>query len=79
MDFETHPTRRKPAYVPDDPLLNAREAAIETGRGLSTFGRDVRAGTLPTAYYITPRSPRWRRSELRSSVAATRRHKPGDV
>lgn len=64
--------RRKPTYVPDDPLLDAREAATETGRALSTFWRDVRAGCLPLAYYVTPRAPRWRRSELRAAVNATR-------
>ena len=64
--------RRKPAYVPDDPLLTAAEAAIETGRALSTFWRDVRAKLLPPAYYVTPKSPRWRRSELRDTVTATR-------
>lgn len=64
--------RRRPTYVPDDPLLDAREAAIETGRALSTFWRDVRAGRLPPAYYVTPKCPRWRRSELRAAVAATR-------
>lgn len=64
--------RRKPAYLPDDPLLTAAESAAETGRGLSTFWRDVRAGRLPPAYYVTPRCPRWRRSELRAAVDACR-------
>ncbi len=64
--------RRKPAYIPDDPLLDAREAAAETGRALSTFWRDVRAGLLPPPYRVTPRSPRWRRSELRAAVDACR-------
>ena len=36
--------RRKPTYVPDDPLLTAAEAAAERGQALSTFWRDVRAG-----------------------------------
>ena len=65
--------RAKPTYVPDDPLLTAAESAAETGRGLSTFWRDVRAGRLPPAYYVTPRCPRWRRSELRAAVNACRR------
>lgn len=64
--------RRKPQYVCDDPLLTASEAAAETGRGLSTFWRDVRAGLLPLAHYVTPRAPRWRRSELRAAVDACR-------
>jgi len=64
--------RRKPQYVCDDPLLTAAEAAAETGRGLSTFWRDVRAGRLPPPYRVTPKCPRWRRSELRAAVAACR-------
>jgi predicted DNA-binding transcriptional regulator AlpA len=76
MDSATRPshghTRRKPAYVPDDPLLDARESAAETGRGLSTFWRDVRARRLPPPYRVTPKCPRWRRSELRAAVEACR-------
>jgi predicted DNA-binding transcriptional regulator AlpA len=64
--------RRKPTYVPDDPLLDARESAAETGRGLSTFWRDVASGKLPPPYRVTPKAPRWRRSELRAAVAACR-------
>ena len=64
--------RRRPPYVVDDPLLNAQEAAAESGRAVSTFWRDVRAGKLPKPYHVTPKSPRWRRSELRAAVAATR-------
>ena len=64
--------RRKPAFLPDDPLLTAAEAAVETGRGLSTFWRDVRAGRLPQALYILPHCPRWRRSELQAAVDACR-------
>lgn len=59
-------------YTPQDPLLNAAEAAAETGRAVSTFWRDVKGGLLPPAYYVTPRSPRWRRSELRAAVDACR-------
>lgn len=68
--------RRKPCYVADDPLLSAGEAAIETGRGLSTFWRDMRAGRLPPPYYILPHCPRWRRSELRAAIDACRRTTP---
>lgn len=56
-----------------DPLLTAQEAAPETGRALSTFWRDVKRGTLPPPYYVTPRCPRWRLSELRAVVAAAPR------
>lgn len=64
--------RRKPEYVPDDPLLTAAEAAVERGQALSTFWRDVRAGRVPPAYYVSPRCPRWRRSELRAALEACR-------
>jgi len=53
-------------YCPDDPLLKAKEAAAELGIGVSTFWRDVRLQRLPLPYYVSPRSPRWRRSELRA-------------
>jgi predicted DNA-binding transcriptional regulator AlpA len=68
--------RRRPDYVPDDPLLTAAEAAAETGRAASTFWRDAAAGRLPAAYYVTPRCPRWQRSELRASVEACRARRP---
>jgi predicted DNA-binding transcriptional regulator AlpA len=64
--------RRKATYVPDDPLLTAAEAAAERSQALSTFWRDVRAGRVPPAYYVSPRCPRWRRSELREALLACR-------
>jgi hypothetical protein len=64
--------RRKPAYVVDDPLLTAAEAAAERGQAISTFWRDVRAGRVPSAYYPSPRCPRWRRSHLRAGLEVTR-------
>ena len=64
--------RRKPSYLPEDPLLTASESAVERGQALSTFWRDVAAGRVPPAYYVTPRAPRWCRSELRASVDACR-------
>ena len=78
MDTQAQPNqrqkrdRRKPVYVPDDPLLSPAEAAAERGQALSTFWRDVAAGRVPDAFYISPRCPRWRRSELRASVDACR-------
>lgn len=63
---------RRATYAPQDPLLNAPESAAETGRAISTFWRDVKAGRLPPPYYVTPRCPRWRRSELRAAVDACR-------
>lgn len=59
--------------IPSDPLLTARESAAETGRAVSTFWRDVKLGRLPRPYYVTPRAPRWRLSELRASVEAAPR------
>lgn len=56
-----------------DPLLSAAAAAPETGRALSTFWRDVKRGILPAPYYVTPKAPRWRRSELRAAVDAAPR------
>lgn len=69
--------RRKLSYVPDDPLLTAAEAAAERGQALSTFWRDVAAGRVPAAYYVTPRCPRWRRSELRAALEASRADRKG--
>jgi predicted DNA-binding transcriptional regulator AlpA len=64
--------RRQLEYVPDDPLLTAAEAAAERGQALSTFWRDVRAGRVSPAYRVSPRCPRWRRSELRAALEACR-------
>lgn len=64
--------RRRFTYIPDDPLLRAAEAAAERGQALSTFWRDVAAGRVPPAYYVSSRSPRWRRSELRAALVACR-------
>ncbi len=64
--------RRKPEYIPADPLLTAAEAAAERGQALSTFWRDVAAGRVPAAFYVSPRCPRWRRSELRAALEACR-------
>ena len=67
MELSTHAAssgrrlRRKPEYIPDDPLLTAAEAASERGQAISTFWRDVRAGRVPPACYVSPRCPRWRR------------------
>jgi len=64
--------RRKPGFLPDDPLLTATEGAAERNQGVSTFWRDVAAGRVPSPYYIGPRMPRWRRSEIRQGVEACR-------
>jgi predicted DNA-binding transcriptional regulator AlpA len=65
-------TRSEPEYVPDEPLLTAAESAAERHQGISTFWRDVRAGRVPPAYYVSPRCPRWRRSEIRAALEACR-------
>src|ERR1700761_4398696 len=57
-----------------DPLLTPREAAAEVGIGLSTLWRDLRANNFLAPYRVTPRTLRWRQSELRAWVA-TRRSK----
>ena len=72
LDF----TRRRQAYLPDDPLLSPREAAAERGQAISTFWRDVKRGVLPPAIYVNPKSPRWRRSELRAALEACRAPEP---
>lgn len=69
---QRRPARVKPKYQPDDPLLTAAEAAVERGQAISTFWRDVRAGRVPPAYYISRRCPRWRRSELLAGIQACR-------
>ena len=61
------------SYIPDDPLLTAREAAAERRQGISTFWRDVKLGRVPPALYVTERRPRWRRSEIIAAIEATRR------
>lgn len=58
--------------MPDDPLLTAAEAAAERRQALSTFWRDVKAGCVPAPIYVSPRAPRWRRSELRAALEALR-------
>lgn len=68
----TETARRRRTYLPDDPLLSPREAAAERGQAISTFWRDVKSGRLPPAIYVNPKSPRWRRSELRSALEACR-------
>jgi predicted DNA-binding transcriptional regulator AlpA len=72
----THGGSSQPASMatPDthDPLLTAAGAADELGLSLSAFWRGVTAERLPKPVYPMPRAPRWRRSELRASLEATR-------
>ncbi len=68
--------RPRAEHSPVDPLLTAREAAAELGKGLSTFWRDVKAGQVPKPYYVSTRSPRWRQSELKATVEGMPRTAP---
>jgi predicted DNA-binding transcriptional regulator AlpA len=69
----TTPPSKPPTVRPPlsgfDPLLTAREAAAYRRQGLSTFWRDVRAGTVPAPVRITPKAPRWRLSGLCPATA----------
>jgi predicted DNA-binding transcriptional regulator AlpA len=69
-----HAGRRAPAapLACDDPLLSAREGAAEVHLSLAAFWRAVAARRLPPPLYPLPRAPRWRRSELRAALDATR-------
>lgn len=57
-----------PSFLADDALLTAREAAAYRRQGLSTFWRDVRAGTAPKPVYLGEKSPRWRIADLRALI-----------
>ena len=53
-----------PDHLRDDALLTAKEAAAYRRQGVSTFWRDVKAGTVPKPVRITPRAPRWQLRDL---------------
>jgi predicted DNA-binding transcriptional regulator AlpA len=55
-----------------DPLLTAEDAAKEVGLSMPAFWRAVAALRLPSPFYPAPRAPRWRASELRAALEATR-------
>ena len=59
-------------YQPSDPLLTADQAAVETGLSLPGFWRAVAEKRLPAPFYPASRAPRWRLSELRAALEATR-------
>ena len=73
-DAAMRPVRRKhalpppPAFAGADCLLTAREAAAYRRQGVSTFWRDVRAGTVPPPVRVTPKAPRWRLADLRAAM-----------
>lgn len=60
------------AYETSDPLLNSGEGAQEAGVSKPCFWKAVADGRLPAPYYPAPRAPRWRLSELRAALEATR-------
>ena len=67
--LDVHRERRAEARVlTDDPLLTVREAAAEVGIGVTTFWKWVKLGRFPQPLYPLPRSPRWRRSEVRAAI-----------
>jgi predicted DNA-binding transcriptional regulator AlpA len=55
-----------------DALLTAEAAAREVGLSIPSLWRGVASGRLPQPFYPAPKAPRWRRSELRSALEATR-------
>ena len=62
----------KPPYLAEDPLLNVDEASAEVNVAKSTFWREVKAGRMPAPIHVTPKCPRWKRSELRAAIEAKR-------
>jgi len=67
--LDVHRERRAEARgLTDDPLLTVREAAAEVGIGVTTFWKWVKLGRFPQPLYPLPRSPRWRRSEVRAAI-----------
>jgi len=73
---DTPRTRQKralppvPAFLADDALLTAAEAAAYRRQGISTFWRDVRNGAAPPPVRLMPKTPRWRLADLRPARAA---------
>jgi predicted DNA-binding transcriptional regulator AlpA len=60
---EKRPLPPAPAVAPDA-LLTAKESAAYRRQGVSTFWRDVRAGTVPPPLRLGAKSPRWRARDL---------------
>jgi predicted DNA-binding transcriptional regulator AlpA len=64
--------RLEPAAEPADPFLDVREGAAAVGISIPSFWRAVAEGRLPMPVYPSPRTPRWRQSELIAAVELTR-------
>jgi predicted DNA-binding transcriptional regulator AlpA len=56
----------------NDRLLTAPEAAEYVGLSAAAFWRGVANGRFPRPFYPAPRAPRWRVSELREALEASR-------
>jgi predicted DNA-binding transcriptional regulator AlpA len=56
----------------DDPLLTARQSADEANVSIAAWWKAVSTGRVPAPVYPLPRAPRWRRSEVRAAIEATR-------
>jgi predicted DNA-binding transcriptional regulator AlpA len=54
-----------------DPLLTPQEAAAEVGIAVATWWKWVKLGRFPQPIYPLPKSPRWRRSEVRAALTST--------
>jgi predicted DNA-binding transcriptional regulator AlpA len=59
-------------YVSPDPLLTAKQAAVEVGLSMPGFWKSVDAGRIPKPFYPASRAPRWRLSELTRALEHTR-------
>ena len=59
-------------WTADDPLLTARQSADDLTISLPAFWKGVADGRLPEPFYVLPRAPRWRRSELRAALERNR-------
>lgn len=57
---------------PEDPLLTARQSADDLNISMAALWKGVADGRLPAPFYVLPRAPRWRRSELRAALEANR-------
>jgi predicted DNA-binding transcriptional regulator AlpA len=65
--------KRTAAPASDDPddslLLNVRQLSRLVSMSVTSTWRAVSAGRLPRPVYISPKAPRWRRSEVEKVVA----------
>jgi predicted DNA-binding transcriptional regulator AlpA len=57
----------------DDPLVDVKFIAKETGWGMTTIYRKIRSGELPPGFLIGPHSRRWRMSEIDAAIEALAR------